>query len=149
MSGDRGCAPAVARVVALFEALAPADLQRLGDFYAGDARFRDPFHDVTGLAAIERVFRHMFEALDAPSFVVREVLIDGHRAFIAWDFRFRLRSGRAASISGGSLLTFAPDGRIALHVDHWDACELFALLPGLGALFRWLKKRAAGGQLPR
>ena len=48
-------------------------------------------------------------------------------------------------IHGGSHLRFAPDGRIAEHRDYWDAAEeLYAKLPVIGALMRWLRARAAG-----
>ena len=46
----------VQRVVDLFEHLAPADVARLGDFYAADARFKDPFNEVQGVAAVQAVF---------------------------------------------------------------------------------------------
>ena len=64
--------PRVQRVIAAFEALAPGDLDRLGEFYAEDARFKDPFNDVQGLPAVRAVFEHMFVALEAPRFVVTE-----------------------------------------------------------------------------
>ena len=36
--------PRVARVIRFFEHLAPADLDRLDEVYASDARFKDPFN---------------------------------------------------------------------------------------------------------
>ena len=55
--------PRFARLVELFETLAAADAARLGEHYAADVRFKDPFNDASGLAAVQRVFGHMFEAL--------------------------------------------------------------------------------------
>lgn len=136
--------PDVARAVALFESLSRTDVQRLGEFYADDARFADPFVDVRGLAAIERVFVHMFDALHEPRFAVREQLVQGERALLVWDFGFAWRAGAARhSICGTSLLRLRADGHIAEHIDYWDASELFATLPVLGAAVRWLKRRAA------
>ena len=41
-------------------------------------------------------------------------------------------------------LAFAPDGRIAMHRDYWDAAEeLYEKLPVLGGLMRWIRRRAA------
>ena len=82
---------ACARVVALFEALTPADVARLGEFYAADARFKDPFNEVQGVPAIERIFDHMFVALDEPRFVVRDIVVEGDQCFLTWDFLFRFR----------------------------------------------------------
>jgi ketosteroid isomerase-like protein len=136
----------VARIVALFEALTPADLARLGEFYADDARFKDPFNEVVGTLAIRRVFEHMYAALDAPRFVVRDIVAEGDQCFLTWDFLFRFKrfsAGAQQTVRGGSHLVFAGDGRIALHRDYWDAAEeLYEKLPVVGTLMRWLKRRA-------
>lgn len=140
MTGD----PRVARVAALFQALAPADLDRLGEFYAADARFKDPFNDVRGLDAVRGVFAHMFRALESPRFAVRDRVEQGDRAFLTWDFSFRLRGAPATHVvHGGSLITFDAHGRIAEHVDYWDSADLFETLPLVGAAMRWLKRRAS------
>lgn len=133
----------VARFVALFEHLTPGHLPQLGEFYAEQARFIDPFNDVTGLAGIRAVFEHMFRTVDMPRFVVREVVQDGDRCFLTWDFHLRLR-GRPECVHGGSLLHFDAQGRVRLHRDYWDAAgELYEKLPLLGSLMRWLKRRAS------
>jgi steroid delta-isomerase len=135
----------VARVVAMFESITPADVSRLGEFYASDARFKDPFNDVRGVPAIERVFAHMFVALDSPRFVVRDIVAEGDQCFLTWDFLFRFRrfSRDEQIVHGGSHLRFDAQGRVALHRDYWDAAEeLYGKLPGVGAFMRFLKRRA-------
>ena len=137
--------PRTARVIALFESLTPADLARLGEFYAPDARFKDPFNEVQGLPAICAIFEHMFKALHNPRFVVREAIVQGSQCFLVWDFLFRFKrfSGGEQCVRGGSHLRYGPDGRITLHRDYWDTAEeLYEKLPGVGALMRWLKRRA-------
>ena len=67
-------AAAPARIVAFFEQLAPADTERIGEFYAPDTFFRDPFNDVRGVAEISRVFRHMFDELADGRFVITETI---------------------------------------------------------------------------
>lgn len=137
----------VERIVAFFEALAPGDLQRLGELYTPDAEFKDPFNEVRGVGAITAIFAHMFETLEAPRFVVTTRVAQGSDCFLAWDFHFRFRGFRPAVpqvIRGGSHLLLAPDGRIALHRDYWDAAEeLYEKLPVVGAGMRWLKRRVS------
>ena len=137
--------PRVQRIVAAFEQLQPSDLARLDALYTPDAYFKDPFNEVHGLAAIERIFGHMFVALGQPRFVVHDVVVQGEQCFLGWDFRFqqpRMGAGEQC-IRGGSHLKLAPDGRIAWHRDYWDAAEeLYEKLPLLGSLMRWLKRRA-------
>ncbi|MCB2017497.1 MAG: nuclear transport factor 2 family protein [Hydrogenophaga sp.] len=136
----------VATLARFYEQLRPQDLDRLDQLYAADARFKDPFNEVRGLAAIRRVFEHMFDTLHDPRFVVTRQLVDGQEAFLAWEFRFRFRRFDSATeqvIRGGSHLVFLPDGRVADHRDYWDAAEeLYEKLPGLGVLMRWLKRQA-------
>jgi ketosteroid isomerase-like protein len=132
-------------IVALFENLTPADLPRLAEIYTADARFKDPFNEVQGVAAIRQVFEHMFASLDGPRFVVRELIVQGDQCFLAWDFIFRMRRFNRAEqlIRGGSHLHLAADGRIAQHRDYWDAAEeLYEKLPAIGALMRWLRRQA-------
>lgn len=137
----------VARVVTLYETLAPADLPALRGVYADEARFKDPFNQVQGVAAIARIFGHMFRTLDTPRFQVVDIVADGDALFLTWDFTFRTRSAgaQAMSIHGASHLRFDAAGQVALHRDYWDAAEeLYEKLPVLGVLMRWLKQRAAG-----
>ncbi len=137
--------PRVARVIAAFESLQPQDVGRLAALYTEDARFKDPFNEVQGHAALQQVFAHMFATLDEPRFVVTAAIVQGDQCFLVWDFLFRFRrwSRGPQTVRGGSHLAFAPDGRIALHRDYWDAAEeLYEKLPGVGSLMRWLKRRA-------
>jgi steroid Delta-isomerase len=135
----------VQRIVDLFESLQLADVARLGDFYAADARFKDPFNEVQGVAAVQAVFSHMFVALHEPRFVVHDIVVQGDQCFLTWDFLFRFKrfSDAPQTVRGASQLVFDAQGRVALHRDYWDAAEeLYEKLPGVGALMRWLKRRA-------
>jgi ketosteroid isomerase-like protein len=135
-----------ARIATFFEQLTPASVQQLADLYAPDARFKDPFNEVQGLAHIERIFHHMFESLERPHFAVTQQLVDGEQAFLVWEFRFRFKRFDTQSwqtVRGGTHFEFDAQGRITLHRDYWDAAEeLYEKLPVLGGLMRWLKKRA-------
>jgi len=136
----------VERVRAFFESISPDSVGRVGEIYTADAFFKDPFNEVRGVEAIGRIFAHMFEQLQAPRFVVREVVAQGDDAFLTWDFLFRLRrTGDGEQvIHGASHLKFGSDGRVSYHRDYWDAAEeLYEKLPLLGGLMRWLKRRAA------
>jgi len=140
------CADArVARIVEAFETLTPADVARMGEFYAAEAVFKDPFNEVRGVPEIERVFSHMYVALDGPYFVVKDVLVQGDQCFLSWDFHFRFRrfSRELQTVRGASHLKLDERGLITLHRDYWDAAEeLYEKLPGVSALMRWLKRRA-------
>lgn len=142
----RSSDPRVARIVDAFETLTPADVARLGEFYAANAEFKDPFNEVRGVPAIQRVFEHMYVALDGPRFVVHEVIVQGDQCVLTWDFLFRFRrfSGDLQTVRGASHLKLDANGLITLHRDYWDVAEeLYEKLPAVGALMRWLKRRAS------
>lgn len=145
MHTDDACA-ATERLCAFFETLTPHSLGQIDALYTPDARFKDPFNTVRGHAAIRGVFEHMFASLHDPRFVVTQRIVDGAQVFLVWEFRFRFRRFDTVTeqvIRGGSHLQLAADGRIADHRDYWDAAEeLYEKLPGIGALMRWLKRRA-------
>ena len=138
--------PDLAPVVRFFETLTPASVADIGQIYAAAARFKDPFNEVVGVPAIERIFAHMFTALQAPHFVVTTQVLQGSQCFLTWEFRFRFRSHQPEQeqvILGASHLVFGPDGLSTLPRDYWDAAEeLYEKLPLLGSLMRWLKRRA-------
>ena len=130
-----------------FESLTVESVDRLGDFYAQDAYFKDPFNELHSLTEIQRVFGHMFVKLDAPRFEMNRAWLDGDSAVLLWDFIFRFR-GKAPQneqrISGMSLLKFDAAGKVNFHRDYWDPAEgLYEKIPILGGLMRWLKRRAA------
>jgi ketosteroid isomerase-like protein len=139
---------AVERIEAFFTALTPADVARMGAFYTADVTFKDPFNEVRGLPEVQRIFTHMYEALDNPRFVITGRVVDGAQCFLVWEFRFAFRNfhkGVEQVVRGGSHMQLAPDGRIASHRDYWDAAEeLYEKLPLVGGLMRWLKRRANG-----
>lgn len=138
---------AVTRVVAFFEHLAPADIAAIGSIYAPDARFKDPFNEVRGVQPIQQIFEHMFVALENPRFVVTGRVVQGQQCFLTWDFLFAFKNfhrGVPQTVRGASHLVLDAQGMIVLHRDYWDAAEeLYEKLPLVGALMRWLRRRAA------
>ena len=140
---------ALQRLVYFFENLQPAHVLQMTDIYCADAQFKDPFNEVTGVSAIAQIFTHMFEALDAPHFVITKTVQQGTQCFVAWDFLFsmpNLKHGAPQTIRGVTHFELREESgkwRIAIHRDYWDVAEeLYEKLPVIGSLMRWLKKRA-------
>lgn len=138
------CATPLARFQAYFESLTPLTLTELGQVYAADARFKDPFNAVHGLDAVRRIFAHMFATTQSPRFVVLHALGDATQGYITWDFHFRSmgRGARDWTIHGATRLEFNTHGMVSLHRDYWDAAEeLYEHLPLLGAVLRRVKRQ--------
>jgi hypothetical protein len=133
-------------LASFFETLSPQSVSQLHTIYDVQARFKDPFNEVQGLTEIERIFRHMYVALEQPHFVITGELVDGAQAFLTWEFRFRFKrfeTSTLQTVRGGSHVVFNAQGLVTMHRDYWDAAEeLYEKLPVLGGVMRWLKKRA-------
>lgn len=132
----------VEALVAAYEALQPDTIDALLQRYAETARFRDPFNDVRGRAAIGAVFAHMFATVDRPRFVVTGRFAAEREIVLRWDFRFSSqRLGGEQCITGLSTLAFDDAGLVVEHLDYWDpAAGLYEKLPLLG----WLMRRLRG-----
>lgn len=133
------------QVIHFFEHIDPGNVEQLARVYTEDASFKDPFNEVRGIIAITKIFRHMFDQVDEPRFVVTGSVLQGEQAFLTWDFLFRMKrfSRQEQCIRGATHLRFAADGRVSLHRDYWDAAEeLYEKLPVLGSLMRGLKRLA-------
>jgi hypothetical protein len=137
---------ATQNVANFFQDLSPQSVSQLHTVYDAQARFKDPFNEVQGLAEIERIFRHMYVALDQPHFVVTGQVVDGTQAFLTWEFRFRFKrfdTITLQAVRGASHVQFNDQGLVTMHRDYWDAAEeLYEKLPVVGGVMRWLKKRA-------
>ena len=134
-------------LIAFYHELTPTSIARFPEFYRDDAEFKDPFNDVCGVEAIQRIFAHMFTQVDVPRFVVSGRVADADGVVLIWTFHFRARwapGDGTQAIHGVSHLVFDAEGRIARHRDYWDAAEeLYMKLPLLGRLMRWLQRRLA------
>lgn len=139
-------AVALAAYVAFFEQLTPARLAGLDRVFAPDARFKDPFNDVRGIAAIERVLAHMYATLDQPRFQVLDSASHGCLGYLHWAFLFE-QGGRTRRITGMSRVVFDDHGRATEHIDFWDPAEqLYRHVPLLGRVLGWIGRRLAAPQ---
>ena len=133
-------------IIDYFETITEASVSRLPEYYTEDAYFKDPFNEVRGVKHIQRIFAHMYVTLDKPRFVITSKIIQDNTCFLVWDFKFYMKNyykTTEQTIRGGSHLILNADGKIVSHRDYWDAAEeLYEKLPVVGAIMRWLKKRA-------
>jgi predicted heme/steroid binding protein len=134
------------RIVAHFETITLQTVPQIKELYTADAYFKDPFNEVRGVDHIQNIFAHMYVALDKPRFMITSRIVENNTCFLVWDFKFYMKNYNPSieqTIRGGSHLTLNEKGQIVSHRDYWDAAEeLYEKLPVVGALMRWLKKRA-------
>lgn len=121
--------------------LSSENLNQIDNFYSEDAFFKDPFNEVTGRAAIRKIFDHMFRTTDNPRFVFIDTIVQQDQAFLSWRFHFGL-NGKQYEVIGASHLQFDGEARVRMHRDYWNpAEELWQKVPLLGVLIRWLRAK--------
>ncbi len=134
-------------LIDFYQTFTPESVARFDAFYADNVWFKDPFNEVRGLPAIQRIFTHMFSQVAEPRFVITEQVVDAGGAMLVWEFYFRVhRWGRAEAmiLRGVSHLKFDDAGKVMFHRDYWDTAEeLYMKLPVLGTLMRSLRKAFA------
>jgi steroid Delta-isomerase len=134
-------------LIKFYDEFSPASVARFPEFYSADAYFKDPFNEVRGIEAIQRIFSHMFKQVDEPRFSVSERVVDAHGAMLVWTFSFRVKrrgKGQAQIMRGASHLKFDAAGKVNYHRDYWDTGEeLYMKLPLLGSLIRALRRTLA------
>ena len=129
--------------IVFFEQMKREDLVRLPEFFADQARFKDPFNDVTGIEQINKVFHHMFEVLDTPKFIIDEAVLESDVAYIKWNFT-GASNAKQLKLVGLSRVVFNDRGLVSEHVDYWDASEQFYMkLPVIGSILRFIRNKAA------
>lgn len=137
----------VARLCAFWETLRPATLSNLPAIYHHHLHFCDPFNNVHGSAHLHALLERMFQRLHEPRFVINGLALQHDGAVLMWDFHYRLRNWqpqRERSIHGLSHARFGDDGRVIEHRDYWDAAtQVYAHVPVLGSVLRWLQTRLA------
>ena len=129
-----------------FSQLSPGTLGQLAEVMTEDVHFVDPFNDIHGLEAVERIFLHMFDSLQNPVFKVRHAAMStGHerRGLISWEMT-SLLNGKPYNIAGMSEVSFAADGRVCAHIDYWDAGQQFyERIPVIGSILKIIRARLA------
>lgn len=137
---------ALERYAELFESVSKADIPRLDQYFAANARFKDPFNDVRGLDDIRHVFTRMFDTCLAVDFTVKDRFMADDVGCLVWHFRFTPDIAgfrdKTWTIDGASRIRFDTDGKILEHIDFWDSGEYFySRLPLIGSLIRFIKRR--------
>jgi len=139
----------VKQLILFYENISIENLMEIKFFYAAQATFKDPFNEVSGIQKIIQLFEHMFQSLERPSFIVKEVVTQGEQTFLTWEFKYSLKQlpkkGQMV-IHGASHIAWTFDGmdhwRVKLHRDYWDAAEeVYEKIPVFGLALRWLKKK--------
>lgn len=111
-------------------------LERLGELFANDVHFRDPFRETHGIEPLRELFARMFRQYRQVEFTGFSRDGDDQHFVLTYDMHLRMAFGpmfvtRMASVVRGR------DGRVVDLVDYYDfPSALASPLPLLGTLYR-------------
>ena len=133
------------RYARFWEALSADTLDGLADVMARGVRFRDPFNDVRGIDRVREVFAGTYRRLSDVEVRVSDVAAGREACYLRWTFAYRIgRSRRRWQLTGMSEIQFDGDGRVATHIDHWDAAtQVYEKLPVIGGVLKLLRAKIA------
>jgi len=117
--------------------------ESFNNIFAHDALFEDPFQRVHGQEAIITVFRHMYETLYDPRFIIIESIGSEQSGYIRWEFIYSRSATHAdESFEGVSHVVFDKNSFVVSHIDYWDAgSNVYEKIPLLGSILRLVKRK--------
>ena len=126
----------------LFENLSPDLIERLGEWASEDIRFKDPFNDITGISALQKLLHKTLDDVANPNFTVTHIIEADGINIIRWHFKGHLDKLGLWEVTGLSEVVLNEEGRISSHIDYWDASEYFYMkIPIIGWLLRKIRQR--------
>lgn len=131
--------PLAQRLQQFYEAL-PVEreraLDRLGDIFAADVHFRDPFRDTHGIEPLRELFARMFRQYRQVEFTGFSRDGDDNSFVLTYDMHLRMAVGPMFVTHMASVVR-GRDGRVAELVDYYDfPSALASPVPLLGTLYR-------------
>ena len=119
-------------------------MERLEQITSDDVRFVDPFNDLVGRPALQRLLEHTRSQVANVRFEVFDIAQSGDHTYLKWQMKGDVRLLGAWQVTGMSELKFDADGKIVEHLDYWDAStQFYAHLPIIGRLLKRLRSLAS------
>ena len=123
------------------EGLTAEKLHYLTRYVAPDVSFRDPFHDISGLARMQGIFQKLFDKVKGTKFKIINHAITGRVVFFQWQLNGILY-GRPWIVEGMTSITFNEEEKVTQHIEYWDAAsQIYERFPVIGQLLRFFRRR--------
>ncbi|HVY30799.1 MAG TPA: nuclear transport factor 2 family protein [Polyangiaceae bacterium] len=111
-------------------------LERLGELFAADVHFRDPFRDTQGIERLRELFVRMFKQYRQVEFTGFSRDGDDDRFVLTYDMHLRMAVGPTFVTHMASVVR-GREGRVVELIDYYDfPSALASPLPLLGTLYR-------------
>lgn len=123
-------------------------LARLPKIYSPAIIFKDPIHQLQGIAALNQYFAGFCNPEMKCEFEIHNEIISHDQAFFQWRMHYQhphIKSGKPLMLNGGTLIKF--NSNIVYHEDFYDmGAMIYQHLPVLGWTVKKINARIAGAQ---
>ena len=130
----------------LYQTFDANTLKQLPNLYSEAIIFKDPIHELQGLAALSQYFAGFCSPDTQCSFQFTNQIVAADQAFFQWQMHYRhpkLQNGRPLTLNGGTLIRF--NSHITYHEDIYDmGAMIYQHLPILGWTIRKVNSRLVG-----
>lgn len=130
----------------IYQKLSVDNLHLIKSIYHPEVTFVDPMHEINGINQLSEYFSSLYENLTQCNFTIENVIENTEQAAVYWHMAYqhpKLNKGKLINVSGHSHIK-GKDGLVIYHRDYIDLGEMvYEHIPILGALTKWVKKRAA------
>jgi len=121
-------------------------LRDLSTIYSPGVIFKDPVHQINGLAELSNYFAGLCDPEMQCEFEITNEIATSNQAFFQWKMRYRhprLKAGQPLILDGGTLIKF--NTQIVYHEDFYDmGAMIYQHVPLLGWAVKKINARIAG-----
>ena len=126
------------------EGLTVEKLHHFPEHVAPNVKFKDPFHDISGLYRMQGIFKKLFDKVKGIEFAIINHAITGKVVFFQWQLNGILYD-RPWTVEGMTRITFNDEEKVTQHLEYWDAAsQVYEQFPVIGPLLRFFRRRISG-----
>jgi len=127
----------------LYENYMDIPTETITGIYSTDVTFKDPVHEITGLASLKKYFSKVSGNLKSCEFEFIDEVVTSECAHITWNMHFQhpsIANGKLTTLRGMSFIKY--NEKVYFHEDAYDlGAMLYEHLPIIGKLTSWVKRR--------
>ncbi|WP_420546768.1 hypothetical protein [Curvivirga sp.] len=128
--------------IRLFENLSEELISKMDEYVAMNVTFKDPFNEVHNLSSLQLILRKTLLDVQNPQFLVLRTFEEDGKYILKWRFSGKVPVIGLWEVEGLSEIYLNEEGKIAGHIDYWDASENFYMrIPVLGSLLGKIRQR--------
>ena len=126
------------------EGLTAEKLHLFTEYVAPDVRFKDPFHDISGLAQMQGIFKKLFDKVKGIKFKIINHAITGRVVYFQWQLN-GIVYGIPWTVEGMTSITFNEEEKVTQHIEYWDAAtQIYERIPVIGEILGFFRRRISG-----